>query len=175
MDLYTIKGQAPKSAVFKQHYKDKHNGKEKGSQDSLTQLFMLAAAKMQQEKDKALRLTTEAEVVEDGPEATSLEEAAAAEEGDEEMLCDIPVLELGVIQQVGNTCTPRALITALESLNSAKELEATGPRFKDIDEKTEGEGSAWLETHLDACDVYSRIVVVENLSMITSTVITTSS
>ena len=108
------------------------------------------------------RLTTEVEVVEDGPES------AAAEEGDEEVLCDIPVLEIDVIQQVGNTCTPRALITALESLNSAKELEATG-RFKDIDEKTEGDGSAWLEAHLDACDVYSRIVVVENLSMITST------
>ena len=73
-----------------------------------------------------------------------------------------------LLVSVTSTCTPRALITALESLNSAKELEATG-RFKDIDEKTEGEGSAWLEAHLDACDVYSRIVVVENLSMITST------
>jgi hypothetical protein len=72
-----------------------------------------------------------------------------------------------VEQQVGNTCAPRALITALESIYCPTELEATS--FKDIDQKAEGVGAEWLQPHLDACDTERRIIVIESISMIADT------
>jgi hypothetical protein len=71
------------------------------------------------------------------------------------------VCELDVEQQVGNTCAPRALITALESIYCPTELEATS--FKDIDQKAEGVGAEWIQPHLDGCDTERRIIVIESV------------
>jgi hypothetical protein len=79
----------------------------------------------------------------------------------------VSVCELDVEQQVGNTCAPRALITALESIYCPTELEATS--FKDIDQKAEGIGAEWLQPHLDACNTEQRIIVIESISMISDT------
>jgi hypothetical protein len=77
------------------------------------------------------------------------------------------VLELDVEQQVGNTCAPRALTTALESMYYPMELEATG--FKDIDQQAEGVGEPWFQPHLDTCDIEGCIIVIESISMISDT------
>jgi hypothetical protein len=79
----------------------------------------------------------------------------------------VSVCTLDVEQQVGNTCAPRALITALKSIYCPTELEATS--FKDIDQKAEGVGAEWLQPHLDAYDIEQRIIVIESISMISDT------
>jgi hypothetical protein len=83
----------------------------------------------------------------------------------------VAVHELDVEQQVGNTCAPRALITALESMYCPTDLEATS--FKNIDQRAEGVRAAWIERHLEACDRKQRIHVIDNISRSQTLSITT--
>jgi hypothetical protein len=84
--------------------------------------------------------------------------------GDDEKVV-VRVRELPVTQQVGNTCTPRSLITALKRFYSDEENEATG--MQDIDERAEDKDSLWLDSLLKLHDTDRRITVVDNMSMIT--------
>jgi hypothetical protein len=107
-------------------------------------------------------------------EAVTLpEEAVGDDKVTEEVVAgnaEVPVVvyvsEFEVIQQIGNTCAARALIAGLESIYSRSELNDM-PGFTDIDERAEGEGSSWIEQHLEACDPANKITVIDNLSLIT--------
>jgi hypothetical protein len=123
-EVYTIKGQVPKIRSCT----DKHEGKEKDRQQHLTELLTIGIA---------LRRRTK---------VAAPVEAAALEGLD--VVPFVSVCELDVEQQVGNTCAPRRLITALEGIYCPTELEATS--FKDIDQKAKGVGAEWLKPHLDA-------------------------
>jgi hypothetical protein len=125
-----------KTGAYAAHYKKKHGVKKKNKQQHFIELFTTGIGLLQRGKTAAL------------VEAAALECLA--------VIPFVAVHELDVEQQVGNTCAPRALITALESMNCPTEL--------DIDQRAEGVGAAWIERHLEACDRKQRIHVIDTIS-----------
>jgi hypothetical protein len=94
-----------KTGAYATHYKTKHEVKKKNKQQHFIEIFTTGIGLLQRGKMAALV-------------------AAAAFE----CLAVVPfvaVRELDVEQQHGNTCAPRALITALESMYRPTKLEAT--------------------------------------------------
>jgi hypothetical protein len=139
--------EVPKTGSYTAHFENKHEVRKKDRQQFLIELLTTGIALQQCTK------------------VAAPVEAAALEGLD--VVPFVSMCELDVKQQVVNTCASRALITALESMYCPTELEATS--FKDIAQKGEGVGAAWLQPHLDVCDIEQYIIVVQSISMISDT------
>jgi hypothetical protein len=142
LDLYAIKCQVPYTTTFDPHFEKMHKPKKEDSTQNFLKHIVTGIGLLQRNKAK-----------QPAPETLAV-------------VPSVSVLELEVEQQVGNTCAPRTVITALESIYCQEELRATP--YKEINQSEEGVGAEWIQPHLDACDPEQRIHVYDNIDMITN-------